>query len=134
LSSYLGGQKTGTLWKSRGDSLLRKYLYTYDPVNRLLSATFSDGTTSNFNMQMGNGSDPNQAYDYNGNIKKMTHWGWANGNAATQIDNLTYQYRNSNYSNKLSSVTDASTTNYNLGDYTDKHPTGIDYCMIRMAI
>ncbi|HVZ55147.1 MAG TPA: hypothetical protein VG870_00690, partial [Chitinophagaceae bacterium] len=42
------GNITGTLWKSQGDGVNRKYDFTYDRVNRLTGASFNQngsGTT-----------------------------------------------------------------------------------------
>ncbi|RYF10399.1 MAG: hypothetical protein EOO40_05220 [Deltaproteobacteria bacterium] len=107
--------------------------YSYDKASRLLKADFTQKTGSfassfNFDVLMGNGSDPTQAYDANGNIKRMQQWGVKAAGAATQIDDLTYTYLNFGASNKLQKVSESSTTNtpMGLGDFTDKS-TGDDY-------
>jgi len=70
----------------------------------------------NLSMKMGNGIDPNLAYDANGNIKAtMTQTG-LKINASSEIDNLTYTYQSN--SNKLSIVTDAANEkDSKLGDF-----------------
>jgi hypothetical protein len=108
------GNIAGSIWRSAGDGMDRKYDYDYDAANRLLKADFTqhDGTAFatntaiNFNVIMGNnGTDPNSACDYNGNILKMQQWG-LKINASPQINNLKYTYIAG--TNKLKSVTDFS--------------------------
>ncbi|HKO80482.1 MAG TPA: hypothetical protein VJU78_08810, partial [Chitinophagaceae bacterium] len=74
------------------------------------------------------GADVNTAYDYNGNIKAMSQFGWKLGTApTTPIDNLTYTYSTS--SNKLLKVSDATVDPATkLGDFKDgANGTGNDY-------
>jgi RHS repeat-associated protein len=107
------GNIAGSIWRSAGDGIDRKYDYDYDAANRLLKADFTqhDGSAFtinpfiNFNVKMGDGIDPNLAYDYNGNILKMQQWG-LKINASPQINNLKYTYIAG--TNKLKSVTDYS--------------------------
>ncbi|WP_160290283.1 DUF6443 domain-containing protein [Flavihumibacter solisilvae] len=124
-SAQFNGNIAGAIWKSKGDQAVRKYDYGYDVANRLLKADFSDPSGGmNFNVSLGNGSDPNQAYDYNGNIKKMKQQGWYAGNPSAVIDDLTYSYLS--YSNRLYKVVDAVTNDNKLGDFTDRF-SGTDY-------
>jgi RHS repeat-associated protein len=129
------GNISGSIWRSAGDGIDRKYDYDYDAANRLLKADFTqhDGTAFtinpliNFNVKMGDGIDPNSAYDYNGNILKMQQWG-LKINASPQIDNLTYTYIPN--TNKLKGVTDAANDNTSkLGDfkYDPATKTATDY-------
>ena len=124
------GNISGSIWRSAGDGVDRKYDYAYDAANRLLQADFTQYTGSifdqsagiNFNVKMGQGVDaigneitPNSAYDYNGNIKQMQQWG-LKINTSSQIDNLAYTYQAN--SNKLQGVTDAFNDNSSkLGDF-----------------
>jgi RHS repeat-associated protein len=129
------GNISGSIWRSAGDGMDRKYDYDYDAANRLLKADFTqhNGTSFvlnpliNFNVKMGDGIDPNLAYDYNGNILKMQQWG-LKINASPQIDNLIYNYITG--SNKLARVTDVGAVvsdNGKLGDFKDGTNTGDDY-------
>ena len=132
-SGLLNGNITGMTWKSDGDDVRRKYDFSYDAANRLLQGVYEqddainswNSTTMKYTMQMGNGTDPNQAYDANGNIKAMTQYGWKLGSPASIIDNLVYAY-NTN-SNKLQAVNDIITAENKLGDFTDKNTTATDY-------
>jgi RHS repeat-associated protein len=129
------GNIAGSIWRSAGDGMDRKYDYDYDAANRLLKADFTqhDGTSFvlnpliNFNVKMGDGVDPNLAYDYNGNILKMQQWGLKINNSP-QIDNLIYNYITG--SNKLARVTDVgalTSDNGKLGDFKDGTNIGDDY-------
>lgn len=129
------GNIAGMVWKSRGDGEKRKYDFDYDAANRIMKADFSQYTGSsfnqnagvNFNMKMGDdGADVNSAYDYNGNIKRMQHWGLKIG-GSTQIDDMSYTYQPN--SNKLAKVTDGfSDTQTKLGDFKDgTNGTSDDY-------
>jgi RHS repeat-associated protein len=118
------GNITGQLWRSEGDQVKRTYNYDYDNANRFMKADFSDSKTFNFDVKMGaDGTDPANAYDANGNIKRMQQWGLKGlGNAP--IDDLGYAYYDGG--NKLRSVSDAITSDNKLGDFTDKN-VGDDY-------
>jgi RHS repeat-associated protein len=131
------GNIGGTVWRSKGDGEKRKYDYDYDAANRLLKADFTqyDGnafvinSAINFNVKMGDGINPDQAYDANGNIKRMQQWG-LKINASTQIDDLIYEYQLNNNikTNKLAKVTDAfNDPTTKLGDFKDGTNTNDDY-------
>ena len=126
------GNITGTTWKSKGDNEKRKYDFTYDVANRLLTANFNQYTGGNFNkdanidfsVTMGNGTS---AYDANGNILGMTQKG-LKLNTSPVIDKMLYQYLPN--SNKLLSVTEDGTigsADNKLGDFTDKNTSNDDY-------
>jgi hypothetical protein len=128
------GNIAGSIWRSAGDGIDRKYDYDYDNANRLLKAeftqhngtTFATNTAINFNVLMGDGT-LNSAYDDNGNIKKMQQWG-LKINASPQIDNLTYNYVAG--TNRLQGVTDTANDNTSkLGDfkYDPATKTATDY-------
>lgn len=119
------GNINGMLWKSKGDGEKRKYDFAYDAANRLLMAdftqytggTFNQSAGVNYNVKMGDGLNPEQAYDANGNIKQMQQWG-LKGVGSVQIDNLVYEYLTG--SNKLAKVTDGVTdAESKLGDFKD---------------
>jgi RHS repeat-associated protein len=130
----LNGNITGMAWKSDGDDIRRKYDFSYDAANRLLRADFKQQNDNdnlwnnnqvNFNVKMGDGSDPGSAYDANGNIRRMQQWGLKPG-GSEQIDDLRYMYFPG--SNKLQKVDDwAPVIDNKLGDFTDRNTTAVDY-------
>lgn len=124
-ATQYNGNMTGMIWKSVHDGQIRKYDYTYDNVNRLMTANFTQYTGTSFNQNAGiNYTVNGLGYDANGNITQMTQYGLATATATTSvaIDQLTYTYITG--TNKLQSVSDAANENTpapgvsgNLGDY-----------------
>ncbi|MBL7759058.1 MAG: hypothetical protein JNK08_00005, partial [Sediminibacterium sp.] len=121
--NQLNGNIAGIRWRSKGDGEQRVYGYAYDALNRLLKGDFNQYTGGSWNksagldfsMKMGDGQNPNTAYDANGNILGMQQWGWKTG-GSVQIDSLGYDYTGS--SNKLKSVYDAfNDPGTKLGDF-----------------
>jgi RHS repeat-associated protein len=141
-SNQLNGNIAGTKWRSKGDGQQRAYGFGYDEVNRLLFADFNQYTGSSwdktagidFTSIMGNGTDPNTAYDENGNIKAMLQSGWQMG-GSHPIDSLNYTYYTN--SNKLKNVIDGRNDPLTtMGDFrtsslspynTGKTNTAVDY-------
>ncbi len=124
-AAQFNGNIAGMVWKTRGDGEKRKYDFAYDAANRLLRADFGQYTSNsfsqtagiNYNVKMGDGSNVNTAYDYNGNILQMQQWGWKPGGSA-QIDDLRYQYLSSG--NRLRHVSDIiNSSTSKLGDFKD---------------
>ncbi|MBN8863667.1 MAG: hypothetical protein J0H92_09865, partial [Sphingobacteriales bacterium] len=117
------GNISGMVWKSKGDAEKRKYDFTYDATNRLLSADFNQYTSSSFNKTAGvDFSLSGMSYDANGNILTMKQRGWKVGGSTT-IDSLTYNYMS--YSNKLLNVIDGvNDAQTRLGDFrtSSLHP------------
>ncbi|PZR07136.1 MAG: hypothetical protein DI539_23990, partial [Flavobacterium psychrophilum] len=128
------GNIAGTKWRSKGDGQRRSMGYSYDRLNQLLGADFSqfngtgyvENNAFNFDIQMGDGSNTATAYDENGNIKAMKQWG-LKVNTSTVIDDMQYSYHAN--SNKLRAVAEnnTGTVNHGLGDFTDKNLTADDY-------
>jgi RHS repeat-associated protein len=134
LQGQVNGNIAGTIWRTRGDEVSRKYDYTYDKANRLMSAVFEqkntgagtwDNSTVNFSVLMGeNGQNPESAYDENGNILRMQQWG-LKLNSSSKIDDLLYTYANGHKSNKLQNVIDLQNEpTTTLGDFrtSANHP------------
>ena len=129
--SQLNGNISGIRWRSKGDGEQRAYGFGYDAANRLLYGDFNqrfngswakqDPDNSNykidFTVKMGDGLSAEEAYDANGNIRRMQQWG-LKGLTSVQIDDLRYSYSYDGNSNKLQNVvdlhSDAQTT---LGDF-----------------
>ncbi len=117
------GNITGMVWKSKGDNEKRRYDFDYDAANRLMKGIFTQYTGAAFNqtagviydVKMGDGTDPNTAYDYNGNIQRMQQWG-LKLNTSVQIDDLRYKYKDK--SNRLQAVFDVfNEMDTKLGDF-----------------
>ena len=123
ITPQYNGNISGMLWKSEGDQAKRRYNYSYDAVNRLTAADFTqhaggDGSSATFNKA--NGMDfsvSNLVYDANGNILRMVQRGLVLNTAQT-FDDLSYKYFGNN-SNRLEYVNELSATSQNgkLGDF-----------------
>jgi RHS repeat-associated protein len=105
-AAQYNGNIGGMLWKSTGDNQVRKYDFTYDAVNRLTDASFTQHNNNAFNTSAGiDFSAHGFSYDANGNLLSMMQRGWKAVNSAT-IDSLQYNYYS--YSNRLQNVIDAA--------------------------
>jgi RHS repeat-associated protein len=120
-NAAFNGNIEGTVWKSAGDNVIRKYDFTFDNVNRLTAANFTQNTGSTWDNSFLDFTMNNLRYDANGNILSMDQKGFkVNGSA--YIDQLTYTYKNGLQSNQLMQVNDASNDpSSKLGDF---HYTG----------
>jgi RHS repeat-associated protein len=131
LSQQYNGNIAGTIWKSKGDQVRRKYDFYYDEANRFGKANFSQNVDvsggswawdkANFTV---NGFDADNnykiKYDANGNIQGMVQHGIKPGVADMYVDALRYNYKP--YSNQLERVSDEwNDPNTTLGDF---HYTG----------
>jgi RHS repeat-associated protein len=130
LNLAFNGNIAGTVWKSAGDGVGRKYDYSYDNVNRLSLATFVQNTAgTTWDSATMNFTTSGLSYDANGNILSMNQNGFKVGVSAP-IDQLLYTYQNNGVSNKLSLVTDGvNDQNSQLGDFHYNPTTkgAIDY-------
>lgn len=114
-AAQYNGNINGTIWRSTGDDILRKYDFTYDAANRITEANYNQLNSNNFSKAAGiDFSLSGMIYDGNGNILSMSQKGWKLGGSIT-IDSLTYSYYN--YSNRLRKVTDGVITDNKLGDF-----------------
>ncbi len=127
-NAYYNGNIAGLTWKSKGDAEKRKYDFTYDASNRLLTADFNQYTGSSFNKTANvDFSLSNLSYDANGNILSM-HQKGLKINASPLIDQLRYSYTGN--SNQLQQVYDTANNNDSkLGDfkYNASAKTATDY-------
>ncbi len=112
--AQFNGNVAGMIWKSDGDDVSRKYDFKYDNANRLISALYKQQNPGgsywgnnivDFSVKMGDGLDPEKAYDANGNILEMQQWGIKLSEIA-KIDHLRYTYYDG--SNQLKNVVDFS--------------------------
>ncbi len=128
LNPQYNGNIEGTVWKSAGDGVNRKYDFEYDNVNRFAKASYlqnTSGTTwdnstidfSVFGFDADNGYQ--LKYDANGNIMGMVMRGVKLGATANApINALRYTYFPN--SNKLEIVNDdVSDPNTTLGNFHD---------------
>jgi RHS repeat-associated protein len=117
-AAQYNGNITGTIWKSKGDGVNRKFDFTYDNLNRLTGANFNQNSSgSTWSNSLIDFTVSNLAYDANGNIMTMNQKGFK-VNASALIDQMTYVYQSN--SNKLAKVTDAvSDAATKLGDFHD---------------
>jgi RHS repeat-associated protein len=121
-TSYLqpayNGNIAGTVWKSAGDGVGRKYDFSYDNVNRLTGAGYMDNKNGAWGTAAMNFSVGGLTYDANGNILSMNQDGFKLGGVNSSIDSLTYIYFNNDASNRLQQVTDLANDNTTtLGDF-----------------
>ena len=122
-AAQYNGNITGTVWKSANDSRVRKYDFTYDNANRLLTAGFNQYTNGSFNQSAGVKYDVSVSYDVNGNISTMNQMGLLPNGTSGPVDQLTYYYYNG--TNKLQQVVDQgnNSSTSTLGDF--KYAPGV---------
>ncbi|UOY06000.1 DUF6443 domain-containing protein [Muricauda sp. SCSIO 64092] len=108
-SPRFNGNIAEVAWKSKNDNTLRWYAYSYDALDRIKSATFTNGRYSVSNLD----------YDKNGNLIKLDRNGWQNsGSIFTDMDRLVFGYSSS--SNKLIKVLDNGNDTYGFTDGVDQ--------------
>ena len=137
--ALLNGNIAGILWKGYLSSPVRSYAYTYDVLQRVITASFAQSEFTVFSSS-GSGLHPiwentdvdytmsNVSYDLNGNIKTLNHRGPnPGGSGPVNMDILTYAYQP--MSNRLLGVKDDGVivsadpdfkddASHSLGDYT----------------
>lgn len=115
-SARYNGNITGMTWKCDNDKKIRKYDYSYDPLNRLTEARFGQFDGNAFSNNLVNYDVNNLTYDDNGNVITMNQFGLKTTGGSDVIDKLTYRYVTG--TNKLKSVADAvNDFNSILGDF-----------------
>ncbi|MBI1767137.1 MAG: hypothetical protein HYR67_02040 [Bacteroidetes bacterium] len=92
------------------------YNYSYDPLNRILGASYLTNTTGVWSNAANAFNESGYQYDQNGNIKNLIR----NGSTGSTMDNLAYAYNG----NQLLTVTDAGDV---AKGFTDGNTTGNDY-------
>ena len=101
-SAKYNGNIAEVNWKTSTDGVYRRYNYTYDALNRLLQGTYSEPYNS---VTSNNYFNESISYDSNGNIKTLKRFSRpSSGTIAEKIDDLVYNYENSNLSNRLASI------------------------------
>ena len=109
-------------WKTgvSANESLKRYGYVYDKLNRLSAGFYQNSTNPSLREYY-----EKATYDLNGNIKTIQRTAQRMGPTALLIDNLTYDYENSNMSNRLQKVKDAVTLSQ--GFPYKATPTNIGY-------
>lgn len=130
-AAQYNGNITGTIWRTMGDNMPRKYNYEYDNADRFTKALFTQKEKPSEINWLNSKMDFSVAdiqYDENGNIKQMFQKGIIPGNnLPVFIDKLTYEYKQvggNQWSNQLRKVFDqpdlTATNNGSLGDFKDE--------------
>jgi len=103
----LDGNPSGVTWRRKGNpDEWHAYGYGFDNATRLTKADYTQNTGGNWTNDVADYKVSVPAYDENGNIRQMKQDGMLLGNVKSPMDDLTYYYENSNYSNRLDGVTD----------------------------
>ena len=104
------GSISSMTWQAGDESTVRGYKFTYDGIDRMLTATY--GETAGINTNTNRFSENVTAYDKNGNIKTLQRYGQTAASSYGLIDNLTFTLGG----NLLSRVDDAAAASaYNGG-------------------
>lgn len=121
------GKLSGVTWRRKGDpDEWNSYGYTYNNGGSLLKADYTQNTGSNWTTDKADYKMYDVAYDDNGNILQMKQNGTLVGKVKSTIDNLTYTYGNSGYSNQLIKVEDGA-GNAQQGDFADDAHVATEY-------
>ena len=133
LTPVFNGNISGTVWKSKGDAINRKYDLSYDNASRLTAAAFLQNSSgSSWDKSFIDLSVSGIGYDANGNMTAMRQMGFAQGGSKL-IDQLSYNYLTGpGNSDRLQYVGDtANVTNSTLGDFhfpgSAKTTASVDY-------
>ncbi|WP_228401798.1 DUF6443 domain-containing protein [Chryseobacterium sp. PMSZPI] len=145
-TNIASGKYNGTIaeidWRNASDNVLKRYTYTYDGLNRLKDAIYSEPNSTNpFN----NYYNESMTYDLGGNIKNLKRNAFPiSGNTATMVDDLSYQYTG----NRLDKVVENALNNTgyeggnnlisydvngNMKDMLDKEIESITYNYLNLA-
>ena len=116
-SPLFNGNISETIWRTKNDDTRRAYGYTYDAMNRITAADFTD----NFSSTSSTGQfNTTYSYDRNGNLQSLVRNGWQNGSNYNGMDVLTYSYE-SNNPNKLIKVLDDGNDDYGFKDLANSN-------------
>jgi len=77
-------------WRNASEDVLKRYSYSYDGLNRLRDAIYTEPATTN---PYNNYYNESLTYDMNGNISTLRRNAFpVTGTTATRVDDLVYQY------------------------------------------
>ncbi|UEQ78617.1 DUF6443 domain-containing protein [Chryseobacterium arthrosphaerae] len=129
-------------WRNASEGTMKRYNYTYDGLNRLKDAVYSE---PNSTIPFNNNYNEYVTYDPNGNIKTLKRNAFpVTGSTATQVDDLVYEYSG----NRLTKVTENALNdtgyeggnsmisydvNGNMKDLIDKGIQSIQYNILNLA-
>jgi hypothetical protein len=89
-------------WKNSSENVLKRYSYSYDVLNRLKDAIYTEPNATN---PYNNNYNENLTYDLNGNIATLKRNAFpVSGTTSTLVDDLAYQYTG----NRLDKVIESS--------------------------
>ncbi|WP_288437063.1 DUF6443 domain-containing protein, partial [uncultured Chryseobacterium sp.] len=89
-------------WNNSSENVLKRYSYSYDVLNRLKDAIYSEPNATN---PYNNNYNENLTYDINGNIATLRRNAFPiSGTTSTLVDDLAYQYTG----NRLDKVIESS--------------------------
>ncbi|KAA2220774.1 RHS repeat-associated core domain-containing protein [Chryseobacterium sediminis] len=115
-SALASGKYNGNIaeidWRNASEGALKRYSYTYDSLNRLKDAIYTEPEATN---PYNNNFNENLTYDLNGNIMTLKRNAYpVSGTTATLVDDLEYKYTG----NRLNQVIEHSTnpSGYEGGD------------------
>lgn len=109
------GMISAIKWSAGGtgspvNSALKSYKYTYDNQCRLTGSQYQEKNVSGIWNKNLNGFNESISYDQNGNITSLQRNALISG-TVTQIDALTYSYKNNDLSNQLLKIDDGININ-----------------------
>jgi len=114
------GMLSAVKWKasppSGGNTDERSYIFSYDKLYRLTTATYKAKTGSTWTKDV-YGFDENVTYDWGGNIATLLRKSVISGTVTT-IDNLTYYYGTNNDNNQLENMTETGSNSYGYRNFT----------------
>ncbi|KAA2238879.1 hypothetical protein F0L74_21945 [Chitinophaga agrisoli] len=103
----LDGNTSGVTWRRKGNpDEYHAYGYDFDNIGRLTKADYTQNSGSAWTNDLVDYKVSIPSYDENGNIKQMKQDGMLLGNVKSGIDDMTYNYENGEWSNRLDGVTD----------------------------
>lgn len=117
--ALFNGNISETFWQTDNDNRPRKYVYTYDALNRLSTANYTRSAgTSQLQPAVYGSYNESLTYDSMGNIQTIQRNGdLEDANYTLAIDNLSFAY-DPNSPNKLLNVTDSTGNSSGFKDLT----------------
>ena len=112
-TQYYTGMISAVKWSAAApaNTAERSYKYSYDKLFRLSASQYQEkNTLSGLWNRNVDGFNETLSYDENGNIKTLLRKSIISSTVTT-IDNLTYNYKNTDNNNQLENISDAITNN-----------------------